>query len=430
MIYKFFFYLGVFIRNNKIFSHWAALRKTEFYTDEEINGIQLTRLRALLEHAKSNSPYYNQKLSGFATFENFQVSDMANIPILKKDDFRGNLDSIFAINYKKKSCFLSETSGSTGDALIFYRDKDWDAAHRSAIYRGIESFGVKPWSKSFYLWGFVFTPYQRLKMRLLDFLQNRKRLFIYSEDKMDSVWKYLRKCDYIEGYSSVINSIAVLALKNGINLKNIKMVKCTSEKIYPSYELNILKSFNVTPVSEYGAAETGIIAFSCPEGNMHVVKENIFLEVVDGRAVVTNLNSFSMPIIRYDLGDYIKMSVGGCRCGRHGEIVEDILGRVGKNIRGYSKEFPSLTLYYVFKYLALEKELLLSYQAVQNTVGKLDVVIFEDPKLVSSFDGFDSVRGEVADAFVKYFSTEIDVSLTFDTARERNAKLKDFVSNL
>ena len=41
------------------------------------------------------------------------------------------------------------------------------------------------------------------------------------------------------------------------------------------------------------------------------------------------------------------------------EIVLEVLGRVGKVIYGKISQYPSLTLYYVFKYLAMEHGLIL-----------------------------------------------------------------------
>ena len=52
--------------------------------------------------------------------------------------------------------------------------------------------------------------------------------------------------------------------------KGIKMVKGTSEKIFKNYHDEVIKAFGSKIISEYGATESGIIAFECPEGNMHI----------------------------------------------------------------------------------------------------------------------------------------------------------------
>lgn len=62
------------------------------------------------------------------------------------------------------------------------------------------------------------------------------------------------------------------------------------------------KAFGAKIISEYGAAESGLIAYECPEcGNMHINMENVIVEESEGEIVVTNLLSRSFPIIRYKL---------------------------------------------------------------------------------------------------------------------------------
>lgn len=58
----------------------------------------------------------------------------------------------------------------------------------------------------------------------------------------------------------------------------------------------------------------------------HVTEENVHLEIEkdeeiavpgeEGKVLVTNLNSFAMPFIRYDIGDLGKMLADDCPCGR------------------------------------------------------------------------------------------------------------------
>jgi phenylacetate-CoA ligase len=104
---------------------------------------------------------------------------------------------------------------------------------------------------------------------------------------------------------------------------------------------------------------------------MHIAMENVVVEVIDGEIVVTNLYSQSFPIIRYKLGDSVKLADSDfkCKCGRAHPVITDILGRVGKKIAGKESSYPSLTLYYLFKNLGLTKNILLNYQAIQKGIG-------------------------------------------------------------
>ncbi|TOH87149.1 hypothetical protein, partial [Vibrio parahaemolyticus] len=76
----------------------------------------------------------------------------------------------------------------------------------------------------------------------------------------------------------MIYEVAKLANKKNIQLSNIKFIKGTSEKIYDFYQDEVQRAFGQKIVSEYGSAESGIIAFECPYGNMHVNEECCVLE--------------------------------------------------------------------------------------------------------------------------------------------------------
>ena len=75
------------------------------------------------------------------------------------------------------------------------------------------------------------------------------------------------------------------------------------------------------------------------------------LEEENGEIIVTNLLSRSFPIIRYKLGDFVRLASSDfkCSCGRAHPVILDVLGRVGKNVLGKKSIYPSLTFYYVFK---------------------------------------------------------------------------------
>src|SRR5690606_6507219 len=129
------------------------------------------------------------------------------------------------------------------------------------------------------------------------------------------------------GYSSMIYEVAKMINQMEQGGKyNLKMIKGTSEKIYDSYQDEVQKAFGLKIISEYGAAESGLIAYECPEGSMHINVENVVVEVVKGEILVTNLLSRSFPIIRYQLGDAVTLADPAfkCKCGRNHPVVLDV----------------------------------------------------------------------------------------------------------
>jgi len=205
---------------------------------------------------------------------------------------------------------------------------------------------------------------------------------------------------------------------------NLKMIKGTSEKIFPNYQAEVKQAFGKKIISEYGAAEAGIIAFECPYGSMHINMETVIVEEIENEILVTNLVSKSFPIIRYKLGDYIKIAKNEkCKCGMQHHIVKEVFGRVGKVIYGHTQQYPSLTLYYVFKNLALEKGIILNYQAIQDNKGMLEL------RIEQKLD--ETSKSELQNEFKKYFKGDLNFNI-FDAyvLKDGNKKKVDFISYL
>lgn len=423
---KWSYLAGVRGRNALILKRLEFLLDSQGWSRDALLAHQLSSLKNLLKHAHQSCDYYKRRFSsvGLSPEDITSLDDLKSVPVLEKPMLLENRASIQLMHYPEK-LFYSETSGSTGRPLVFYRNADWDAWHRASVFRGYSWYGVRPWERNGYLWGYNFSPMKRAKTRWLDFLQNRFRLFSYQDDEIDAFLNQLQKASYLGGYSSMIYEVAkrVNALGRAGDFR-LKMVKGTSEKIFDSYQEEVFKAFGRRITSEYGAAEAGIIAFECPSGSMHVNMETAIVEEEDGQIVITNLVSRSFPIIRYMLGDYIKLDwTTQCECGMKHPIVREILGRVGKVIYGTSAIYPSLTLYYVFKNLAMTRNLVLNYQAVQRERGRLAVAI---EGILS-----DSDRVLLEREFEKYFHEDISVVITDNQNLKSDKKKKvDFVSEI
>lgn len=423
-INKVIYLFGCKKRNPSLFGQYKELKKTEKYSREKLQKLQMLKLQKLLEIAYNNTEYYRGMFDnlGLLPEDISNLDDLSKIPILEKKTIIEHGEKLR--NFKIKDVFKSETSGSTGEPLIFYRNEKWESAGRAAQLRGYSWYGVKPWDRNGYLWGHLYGSKFQFKTRVLDMLLNRFRMFSYSPEDIKIFSKKLKKAKYIEGYSSMIYEVAKQINKGHDKPYKIKMVKGTSEKIFDSYQDEVSKAFGQKMISEYGAAETSLIAFECPAGNMHVAMENVIVEVENGEILVTNLNSFSMPIIRYKLGDSITLDRNKrCTCGMEHEIITDIVGRIGKNIYGVEGKYPSLTLYYIFKSLALKTGYSLSYQAIQHERGKLQL-LFER---VTNEDEKKSILQEC----YNYFKDDISVEICDEKlVRNHSKKFQDFVTDL
>ncbi|WP_243456784.1 phenylacetate--CoA ligase family protein [Polaribacter batillariae] len=322
---------------------------------------------------------------------------------------------------------MANTSGTSGESLKFKRNEVADSFNRAASLRGYSWYGVKPWERNGYFWGVNVTLLERFKSKILDFLQNRFRIFTYKENEIKKFARKTLKATYIHGYSSMIYQTAILI--NKLNLpkpQNIKLVKGTSEKILDAYQPEIQQAFGKKIISEYGATESGIIAFECKFGAMHINMEGVLVEEVDNEILVTNLQMNSFPIIRYKLGDYIKLAPKNqkCSCGLQHRIILEVTGRIGENIYGKKEVYPSLYLYYIFKNLSKVYNIKLNYQVVQEEKGSLTFFIEQSLN--------NSSKQKLIDQIDQYFYKDI-AFLINDNAlfiKENKGKLKNFISKV
>lgn len=427
MLHEILYRVGVHFRNKKIQPNFKFLLQSQYWSREKLESYQNNKLRQLVSIAYNNSHYYKELLDDKKIKpEDIQsIKDLGSIPTTSKLKLLQNKDRI-QLNDNSEKLYYSETSGSTGKPLVFYRNQDWDAWHNASVFRGYHWHGINPWDRNGYLWGYNLSKTQALKTKILDALQNRFRLFSYDDNEIEKFCIKLKKAKFLNGYSSMIYELAK-HIENNKQLKNdiqLKVVKGTSEKIYDSYQTVSKKAFGRRIISEYGAAEAGIIAFECPEGNMHVNMETVIVEKIDDQIIITNLVSNSFPIIRYELGDCIQLDTETiCSCGRQSPLIKEVTGRVGKSVYGIKSIYPSLTLYYIFKNIAIDHNRTLNYQGVQKKKGELELRI---EQALSSED-----RQLITNEIKKYFNDDMHYTITDNqTLVSRSGKTKDFVSDL
>jgi phenylacetate-CoA ligase len=418
--------VGARYRNPHLEDSFRFLMESDRWSHERLAALQLARCRELLEFAGRYSPYYRE-LFAAANFDPTRFESLSDIQRIPPTDKR----TLIRDNARIRSEFPfpriheCSTSGTSGAVLKFPRNEEWDSAMRAAERRGYSWHGVSPWERNGYFWGFQIQGWKRLQTRLLDALQNRFRLFSYSDREVARFARQLRRARYVEGYSSMIYEVAKRVNEFGIAPDlALKMVMGTSEKIYESYQPEVIQAFGRRMISEYGAAETGLIAFECPAGSMHVVEEHVVVEVEDGEILVTNLLSRSFPVIRYRLGDSVSLAPPdfSCNCGRAHAVILDVLGRVGKVIRGIAQNYPSLTLYYVFKNIAQTDHVELSYQAHQNEKGKIVLRVEQDQP---------EHRAKIDREMRRYFGSDLAYRIEFGQTFDRSGgKLRDFITTI
>lgn len=413
------FRTGIARRNPSLMEEYERLKESEWLSREHLRDLQLRRAVEFLTFAGTHSAYYRKlfRERGFVPDRMTTAQDLRVLPTIDKAELIALNDKIHT-DFSFSRSFTAETSGTTGSALQFRKNERWDSINRAQMMRSYDWYGVKPWQRSGYLWGYNTRRSAKWKTGLFDALQNRFRIFTYDRASVRRFALKLRAATYLAGYSSMIYEVAKIINDLSITVP-LSLVKGTSEMILEAYQGDAQRAFGRRIVSEYGAAESGLIAFECPEGRMHINIENVIVEVdANDSIIVTNLASYSFPIIRYRLGDTVRLSDDVCACGRQHPLVSEISGRRGATVQGRHGNYPALTFYYVFKNIALTKGILLNYKAVQDAPGTVTIFI----------ENLDGSRHEslIVEELHKYFQDDVSFEIRFVQEFEVRAKKSQY----
>lgn len=293
--------------------------ESEKYSLEQLKGLQLKKLKALIRHACDNVPLVRDamKSSGVSIEDLHTLDDLAKFPFCSKQTLR-NLHARYVTDNSRKlsDLYRDSTSGSTGEPFVFFKDevkRDKVEAFKMRNFRWIGgSYGRKYYS----LWGF--TPHLTLRKRVFQKIVSGRRP-LAADAPVSEMKRHLKMLQgesnvYLEGYTSAVVLLAKLALETGVQPRFAGVVPSAETLSLPHRRL-IKDAFNCEVFNRYGSREFGDIAIetSCHEG-LHVYDESFIVEIVrkDGTAcrkgevgeiVVTDLDNYAMPFIRYRTGD-------------------------------------------------------------------------------------------------------------------------------
>jgi phenylacetate-CoA ligase len=390
------------VRKMLLPAHEALLRRSTFrclreleisqwLPGEEIRELQIRKLRNLLTHAFLNVPYYRQYFPNLEMLHD-DPSDIAilkRIPTLTKDLIREHLDNL-TWNHAPGGLFRYTTGGSTGSPLIFYFDRRRQAYDQAARMRAHRWFGVDVGEREVYLWGSPIEMKRQDRLRAWrDRWTNHLLLnaFAMSGKDMDQYLEEIEKYQptALYGYPSSIALLVRHAIAHGrrLQLKELKAVFSTGESLDPTHKKLIESYFEVPVANGYGSREGGFIGHECPAGRIHLTDENVICEILGkdgnpsvaedlGEIVVTHLDAYAMPFIRYRTGDVGRLSHGPCACGRGLSTLEIVAGRKtdfviatdgtikhGLSLIYIMREMPGLREFRIVQQMNLDIDLLL-----------------------------------------------------------------------
>jgi phenylacetate-CoA ligase len=350
-------------------------------------------MRALLRHAYDTVPFYRRRFqkAGLKPEMIRTVQHLAKVPKLTKQEIRANLSDIVSSAIPKGRLTPYSTGGSTGEPLRFFKDKrtiSWSQAATNRCYRWA---GVDLGDKYVILWGSPFDLTTSNKISgLLESRLMRYRILPSSYMSERSMAVYVQKIrefkpKSIKGYASSLVLFADYLKRRGISDLTLHSVISTAENLSSTDRALVQEQFKCDVYDTYGSREIATMSGECSRHcGLHISAETVVLEFVKegesvasgelGQILVTDLNNYGMPLIRYSIGDAGKATDERCPCGRGLPLMKSVEGRVTDYIRapdGRSIPGPAFTV--VFADLPIRK-----YQIVQKELGMLLVKVVKD----------------------------------------------------
>jgi phenylacetate-CoA ligase len=183
--------------------------------------------------------------------------------------------------------------------------------------------------------------------------------------EIDEIFEYCarRKPTYLQCGPTQLTSLAQYAIEHKRTGWRPEIALTLGSLVTDEMREIAMEGLGAKIVDRYSSEETGYIVLQCPKHNhFHVINAVMHFEIVDendkpcpvgtpGRVLLTSMQSYAMPLIRYEIGDMAEWGEP-CDCGINLPVIKKLWGRTrhlittpdGKRTyaRIYAREFDDI----------------------------------------------------------------------------------------
>lgn len=315
-----FIVTGKYFENVNIFIQLNRLLKNFPFQFEPTLTTQLEKLKKLVIYAYKSFNFYKSLMDDvdFDPYSLRCLEDIRKLPIIEKGMYRDFVESLVSKNptFYNKKYHIDGTSGSTGMPLKIYRSWEERAHIKAGLLRGLRLNGYGIFDRTYW----IVSPH-----RMLDRDSFFQKFGIMPRDNVsyldtpEDMYKcYLKSNpDVLIANKSQIVQLSLYIKSIGIGIQKPKLLVCVAETLDANSRRLIQEVFGAESLVElYGAVECGIIGFQLkgkrflyPCHDTHIIEldNNGIINKTRGNCIVTGLDIYSFPLIRYKLGDWLEM---------------------------------------------------------------------------------------------------------------------------
>ena len=362
------------------------LQRIENYI-QHIN-MRTRRFHDILDYCKKNVPYYQEQLEK-VDIENKDI--LLELPIVDKKQYVENSEDFLSELICKDDVVWEFTSGSTGQPLSICKSK------RERIIQGW-TLQTNRRENGLALDGSIMIRFHNyvnesankeiLKEPVLINGQIYFPVLYFNDGNIKKLCQLLQRYEkvWIYGTPSQVFKLCDL-LNEGFPLEKITYIELFGEVLFGHQKERILSTFKCPVRNMYGCHEVWAIAYECACGNMHILENNVILEILDkngknvgynkeGEIVITILDQRTMPFIRYRIGDRGIIRKSECLCGKTSDILELSAARIADDIlMKNGKRISSIIFLHVLMLVNQEKVIIKQFQIYQRDYMKFEIFI-------------------------------------------------------
>lgn len=422
--------------------HVSEFKKREKYTQEQWREYQTKELRKLLIHAFDTVPFYNKHYSehgfGHKDFEKFEIEDLKKLPFLEKDELRKYGTTTLLSTKRKKGAFLS-SSGSTGTPIKAFFTKEaqqiWSAAYEARVRNWA---GVDYKMRRGMIGGRRILPEANAKPPYFRKNYAEKQVYFSAYHlSPETASNYLKgikdnQLDYMVGYAMSNYLLAEFIEKKGLQAPKLKAVLTSSEKLTQEMRSTMERVYNCKVYDAYSGVESCGLISENSHGELLFSPDTGIMEVVDdegkdvahgeaGEVISTGLLNFDQPLIRYRIGDRVKLSKNQeTASGLHMPKIDEIEGRTEDVVT--AKDGRKMVR---FHGLFVDIPKLVVAQLVQNTMEDYTINIVVE-------NGFSKQEEEEMKKRLRSQVGEVSVQFNqlMEIPRNKNGKFRAVISKV
>lgn len=399
---------GDLLFHTHFMSELRRWRQFQRLSSDRISDLQRDNLAGLLAFASAKIPFY-QKLQ--ITSSKDPLNHLSHFPIQKKGTVNTHRQELLQPGVK--GLVVEKSSGSSGvQSEVFMSRREQFNVLAIQTYL---------WEWSGYQLG---SPLLQLGMTLkrsgIKSLKDKllrttyQEAFRIDEQSVSVALKQFQSNQaFFGGYASGLYAYACLGEELGI-APTFKGVISWGDKLFDHYRHKIETVFNTKVYDIYGSTEGFVVSGECEAGNHHIMTPHVYLELLDeqgnevcpgeiGRVVVTRLDGFSMPLIRFNLGDLaIKADPSErCSCGKPFPMLKKIIGRDTDIVKTRSGKFLIVHFFTgIFEHINEIRQ----FRVIQK---KLDGITVEYiPRDHFSISALEKIRQQILDYLQEPFQIE------------------------